>query len=105
MTTEELRAITVQDVLEGEEYEKRIKKVLKNLRLNARTHRELLLISRLKEYKLLHAENFIPVLEDVLNKQSVLPSIMCSYIFHVGMKVFKDIVRELKEQCEDMKNE
>lgn len=99
MTQEELRKISVQDVLDSEDYRNRLAVVLS--RKAFRTKEEAQMVKRLRERRLCDVETFIPVLCSIMNKECSLPSNMRWYIYHIGVKVLKDCVDELKKQVTD----
>lgn len=99
MTYEELRKITVQDVLDSKEYRRQLNERLK--KKTYRTKGEYLIYERLRENKLLTADTFVPMLCQVLNKESTLPYALRSAIHEIGMEVFRSRVAKLKSMCED----
>lgn len=105
MTYEELKKMSVQDVLDSKEYRAQLNQLLK--KRTYRTKGEYLIYERLRENKLLTADTFVPMLCQVLNKESTLPYALRSVIRDIGIEVFRKRVAKLKAMCEGMeqKNE
>lgn len=97
MTMDELRGVSVQDILDSAEYRKRLNAVLNR---RAVPKDELRMMRRLRDCRLTDADVFIPILCDVINKTSNLPTQVRAYVRYIGWGVFRELLAELKAKAE-----